>query len=175
VADQEDVSRSLAAELEQLATLHERGLLTEQEFATAKERALANDSGSTAKPVEDRRAEASSSASESGNTSAEAGSTAAPTPSDTKWYASRNGSYAVAVAIVSMIVVLRLAKVDATSLAVLVGVLAAYFLPTIVAHARKVPNLGSVAVINTFLGWTLIGWVVALAMAARSSPPKPGA
>jgi hypothetical protein len=31
-----------------------------------------------------------------------------------------------------------------------------------------VPNLGSVAVINTFLGWTFIGWVVALAMAARS-------
>jgi hypothetical protein len=47
----------------------------------------------------------------------------------------------------------------------------AYFLPTIVAVVRKVPNIGSVIVINLFLGWTLIGWVVALAMAARSNTP----
>ncbi len=48
-------------------------------------------------------------------------------------------------------------------------VIGAYFLPTIVAVARKVTNQGSVAVINFFLGWTLIGWVVALAMACRTS------
>lgn len=42
-------------------------------------------------------------------------------------------------------------------------------LPTIVAVARKVTNQGSVAVINFFLGWTLIGWVAALAMACRTS------
>jgi len=46
--------------------------------------------------------------------------------------------------------------------------IAAYWVPTIVAAVRKVPNLGSVIVINLFLGWTLVGWVVALAMAARS-------
>ena len=45
-----------------------------------------------------------------------------------------------------------------------------YFLPTIVAVSRSVPNVGSVAVINVFLGWTFVGWVVALAMAARSKP-----
>jgi Superinfection immunity protein len=44
-----------------------------------------------------------------------------------------------------------------------------YFLPTIVAMARKVTNQGSVAVINFFLGWTLVGWAVALAMACRTS------
>lgn len=44
-----------------------------------------------------------------------------------------------------------------------------YFVPTIVAVVRKVTNQGSVAVINLFLGWTLIGWVVALAMACRTS------
>jgi hypothetical protein len=43
-----------------------------------------------------------------------------------------------------------------------------YFLPTIIAVNRHVPNVGSVAVINFFLGWSFIGWVVALAMAARS-------
>ena len=37
-----------------------------------------------------------------------------------------------------------------------------YFLPTIVAVSRKVPHIGSIVVINLFLGWTFIGWVVAL-------------
>jgi hypothetical protein len=52
---------------------------------------------------------------------------------------------------------------------VVIIVIGAYFLPTIVAVARKVTNQGSVAVINFFLGWTLIGWVAALAMACRTS------
>jgi T4 superinfection immunity protein len=55
----------------------------------------------------------------------------------------------------------------------LLVVLALYFIPLVVAMVRKVPNAGSVAVINIFLGWTLIGWVVALAMAARTVPPAP--
>ena len=46
--------------------------------------------------------------------------------------------------------------------------LAAYLAPGIVASWRKVPNQGSVWVINILLGWTLIGWGVALAMACRS-------
>lgn len=48
-----------------------------------------------------------------------------------------------------------------------------YFVPTVVAFSRGVPNKGSVLVLNLFLGWTLVGWVVALAMAARSSEPRP--
>ena len=56
----------------------------------------------------------------------------------------------------------------------MVIILALYFAPSIVGLARKVPNIGSVVVINFFLGWTLIGWVVALAMAARSVPAAPG-
>lgn len=43
-----------------------------------------------------------------------------------------------------------------------------YMLPTIIGRHRGVANLGSVAVINVFLGWTFIGWVAALAMAFRS-------
>jgi Superinfection immunity protein len=53
------------------------------------------------------------------------------------------------------------------SIALLV-VLCLYFLPAIVAVARKVRHQGSVVVINLFLGWTFIGWVVALAMACRT-------
>jgi hypothetical protein len=63
-------------------------------------------------------------------------------------------------------------ETDAATGVVLLLILAAlYFLPLIVAIARHVPNVGSVAVIDIFLGWTVIGWVVALAMAVRSVPP----
>jgi hypothetical protein len=48
-------------------------------------------------------------------------------------------------------------------------VLALYFLPSIVAVARKVTHQGSVVVINPFLGWTFIRMVIALAMACRTS------
>jgi hypothetical protein len=61
-----------------------------------------------------------------------------------------------------------LASSSSAPLAILV--LALYFVPIIVAVIRKVTNQGSVAVINLFLGWTLIGWVVALALACRTSP-----
>jgi hypothetical protein len=40
-----------------------------------------------------------------------------------------------------------------------------YWIPTIVAVIRKMPNTGSIVVINLFLGWTCIGWIVSLAMA----------
>lgn len=39
-----------------------------------------------------------------------------------------------------------------------------YFIPAINAYGNKKRNSSSVLVINIFLGWTLIGWVVALAM-----------
>jgi hypothetical protein len=44
-----------------------------------------------------------------------------------------------------------------------------YFLPSIVALLRKVPDAGSVIVLNLFLGWTFLGWVISMAMAARSN------
>lgn len=43
-----------------------------------------------------------------------------------------------------------------------------YLLPTLVALKRGVPDRGSVAVINVLLGWTFLGWVIALALAFRS-------
>ena len=42
---------------------------------------------------------------------------------------------------------------------------AAYFAPTIVAVVRHHHQTGSIVVINLLLGWTFVGWVVALAMA----------
>jgi len=58
-------------------------------------------------------------------------------------------------------------------LLVVAAVFSAYWAPSIVARRRGVPNRGSVIVINLLLGWTLIGWAVALAMACREAPPRP--
>ena len=41
--------------------------------------------------------------------------------------------------------------------------ISAYFLPTIVAAARKHPNERPDLVINLFTGWTGLGWIIALA------------
>lgn len=51
------------------------------------------------------------------------------------------------------------------SLILWVIVIYIYFLPWMTASSRKTRNVGSVAVINIFLGWTFLGWVIALAMA----------
>ena len=48
---------------------------------------------------------------------------------------------------------------------------AVYFLPFIIGEIRRVPHVGSIFSINLFLGWSLIGWVVALAMAMRTKAP----
>ena len=55
------------------------------------------------------------------------------------------------------------------------GSAALYLLPVLIGAARRVPDLGAVAVINILLGWTLAGWAVALAMALRSARPAPPA
>jgi cellulose synthase/poly-beta-1,6-N-acetylglucosamine synthase-like glycosyltransferase len=40
-----------------------------------------------------------------------------------------------------------------------------YFLPFIVALLRNKSNTASIFILNFFLGWTFIGWVVALVWA----------
>lgn len=63
---------------------------------------------------------------------------------------------------------------DAWSVFVVVGTVGAacalYLLPSLLAFDRKVPNKWSVVVLNVLLGWTLVGWAVALAMAVRDRP-----
>ena len=55
------------------------------------------------------------------------------------------------------------------ALIALIGFVMAYLLPTIVAFVRKMPNQGTIVVINVFLGWLVIGWIVASAMACGSN------
>jgi hypothetical protein len=54
---------------------------------------------------------------------------------------------------------------------VLLAVTFAYFVPWFVSWRRHLPNTGSVFVVNLLAGWTLIGYVVAFAMAVRTRAP----
>lgn len=51
-------------------------------------------------------------------------------------------------------------------------ILLLYFLPTIIAGVRKHHQGGTIAVINFFLGWTLIGWIWALAWSVSATGPS---
>jgi Superinfection immunity protein len=76
--------------------------------------------------------------------------------------------------------------VMATLIIVLV-ILGLYVTPTIVALDRKHRQTGPIAAVNLLLGWSLVGWVVALAWAlttdvkradvheAAANPPSPPA
>jgi hypothetical protein len=44
---------------------------------------------------------------------------------------------------------------------------ALYLLPALIARARHVPALTAVVALNVLAGWTLVGWVIALAIALR--------
>jgi len=45
-------------------------------------------------------------------------------------------------------------------------ILTLYFVPTIVAASREHHQTAAIAVLNVFLGWTVLGWVGALVWAA---------
>lgn len=46
-----------------------------------------------------------------------------------------------------------------------------YFLPSIIALARSKRDILAIFLLNFFLGWTLIGWIVALVWAAKHDAP----
>ncbi|MCW8797467.1 MAG: superinfection immunity protein [Prosthecochloris sp.] len=47
--------------------------------------------------------------------------------------------------------------------------MATYFLPTIIGFLRKQNNKTAILVLNLFLGWTFLGWVVSLVWAFKKS------
>ncbi|MEO8895861.1 MAG: superinfection immunity protein, partial [Rhizomicrobium sp.] len=49
-----------------------------------------------------------------------------------------------------------------------------YWLPTIVAIVRRTPSALGVAMLNFFLGWTVIGWIIALVIALAAYPAERG-
>lgn len=46
-----------------------------------------------------------------------------------------------------------------------------YFLPTLCAGARGRRNTGAIFILNLFLGWSLVGWVIALVWAFTADQP----
>ena len=62
--------------------------------------------------------------------------------------------------------------ITALSVVIILVSIAAYWVPTIVVLARHAPNVAQVAVVNLLLGWTGIGWIVALVMALKPVPPR---
>lgn len=48
---------------------------------------------------------------------------------------------------------------------------ALYFLPSIVGRAKR--NFPAIFMLNLFLGWTVIGWIVALIWASTADFPVP--
>jgi hypothetical protein len=46
-----------------------------------------------------------------------------------------------------------------------------YFLPSIIALVRSKRDITAILLLNLFLGWTFIGWVVALVWAVKTDVP----
>jgi len=46
-----------------------------------------------------------------------------------------------------------------------------YFLPSIIALVRNKRDIAAIALLNLFLGWSVIGWIVALIWAVKTDVP----
>ena len=46
--------------------------------------------------------------------------------------------------------------------------LVVYFMPTVVAVVRKHKNIYAIAILNTVLGWTFLGWLASLLWSLNS-------
>lgn len=47
-------------------------------------------------------------------------------------------------------------------LLIIIIIVAAYFLPTLAAMGKKKKNTLAIFLLNLLLGWTIIGWVIAI-------------
>ena len=56
--------------------------------------------------------------------------------------------------------------------AFLILIILLYFIPTFVAFKRKTTNKYQVLVVNVFLGWTGLGWILALVMSLSDKLEK---
>ncbi len=59
-------------------------------------------------------------------------------------------------------------KIGLPEIFVLLFLVLPYFLPTVIAALRKKHSVLAILVLNLLLGWTLIGWVVALIWACTT-------
>jgi len=60
----------------------------------------------------------------------------------------------------------------AAGILILIIALAIYFIPTVIAAARGHRNAAPIIMINLLLGWTFVGWLVALIWSMTYQPPE---
>ncbi|HTH62035.1 MAG TPA: superinfection immunity protein [Paraburkholderia sp.] len=56
--------------------------------------------------------------------------------------------------------------------AALAAALGLYFLPALIADRRHRADLLTIALFNAVLGWTVVGWLLALAWSLQRNPPS---
>ena len=61
---------------------------------------------------------------------------------------------------------------EGVSIFFVIVMIAIYFLPSIIAAARDHHNGAGISILNLFLGWTLVGWVVALVWSVSAKAPQ---
>jgi hypothetical protein len=54
----------------------------------------------------------------------------------------------------------------AISLSIITG---GYMIPTTIALVRNRPNTSTIALINILVGWTVVGWIIALVMSLKDT------
>jgi hypothetical protein len=54
----------------------------------------------------------------------------------------------------------------------LIALVLLYFLPSLVANRRGHRNTGAIVVLNIFLGWTFLGWVLTLVWALTDNTDR---
>ncbi|MGA0599192.1 superinfection immunity protein [Caulobacter sp. KR2-114] len=93
-------------------------------------------------------------------TSAASSDTGAPAASPSAATTTPPGGYTGLAAVGLLVIVL-----------IVLGCAAVYFLPTLIAFGRRKRNAGAILALNLFLGWTLLGWVLALVWSLTVDPP----
>jgi drug/metabolite transporter (DMT)-like permease len=61
---------------------------------------------------------------------------------------------------------------SAAGLIFLILMILGYFLPTIIARTRGHPNSAPIGILNFFLGWSFLFWLVALIWSATAIRPR---
>ncbi len=60
---------------------------------------------------------------------------------------------------------------DLAAVLILFVAIVVYFLPAGIANSRNHPNTTSITALNTLLGWTFLGWVIAFVWSLSSTNP----
>ena len=58
---------------------------------------------------------------------------------------------------------------------IIIPLIVVYLLPTIIVLIRKNVNKSMVILLNVFLGWTLVGWIISLILSLQNQQKNPDA